>query len=108
ATAAAQCPGTKVISSRPWERGSFGENVQIHGDVAVVADVNDQTYCLLCSSGAVHTFRRVDGVWRHEERLFHSRISERDGFGAGTSLDGPDRFAASAPGEDVLEPGAGA
>ena len=108
AAAHGQCPGEKVISSRPWERGAFGRSVQIESDVAVVADPHDQTYCFLCGSGAVHTFRRVDGAWRHEALLFHSRISERDGFGGAISLDGPDRFAASAGGEDVLEPDAGA
>jgi hypothetical protein len=107
--ACGQCPGEKVASSRPWERASFGSTVQIKGDVAVVGDSSDQTFCTHpCNSGAVHTFRRTVAGWEHEAVLFHSRISGRDGFGVAVSMDGPDRFAASAPGEDVVEPDTGA
>src|SRR5690606_6356625 len=74
AMASAQCPSERVFSSRPWEGASFGNADQIEGGVAIVADRSDQTYCPVCSSGAVHAFRRREGQWRFEQTIFHSRI----------------------------------
>jgi hypothetical protein len=99
----AQCPQSRVVSPTPWERASFGHWVQVSGDVAVVADPADDSFCStpLCSSGAVHVFRKRGGEWQFDATLYHARISEYDAFGTAGSMDGPDRFAASAPAEDV-------
>jgi hypothetical protein len=97
--AQAQCPGELIHSPLRWHDAWFGGSVQLEGDVAVVGDRGDHTF--IGGSGAVHTYRLVEGVWKFESTVFHSRISERDGFGGAVALDGPDRFAASAGGEDA-------
>jgi hypothetical protein len=101
----AQCPGELIHAwPRLWHRADFGLAVEISGDVAVVPDDCDHTFCTTttCQNGAVHVFRSMAGSWEHEAILFHSRISEFDGFGGAVALDGPARFVATAPGEDLL------
>jgi hypothetical protein len=103
AAASGQCPGELIHSPLRWHDSSFGRSVQIADGVAVVGDSTDPTFCPAspCNSGAVHTYRLVDGVWRFDSTLFHSRISPKDGFGGAISMDGADRFAATAGGEDA-------
>jgi hypothetical protein len=98
-----QCEPQRVVSPARWDTASFGRAVQVCGDVAVVADPSDHAFCpvFTCASGAVHVFRRISGSWEREVTIYHSRVSERDVFGAAISMDGPSRFAAGAPGEDV-------
>src|SRR5690606_36350138 len=88
--APAQCPREMVHSPMLWLRAHFGASVEIKEDVAVVGDRGDHTFCptVACGSGAVHVYRRLDGAWELETTLFHSRISELDGFGRAISLDG--------------------
>src|SRR5690606_1985515 len=99
-----------VHSPMLWLRAHFGASVEIKEDVAVVGDRGDHTFCptVACGSGAVHVYRRLDGAWELETTLFHSRISELDGFGRAISLDGAGRFAATAMGEDAAGYAAGA
>jgi hypothetical protein len=99
-----QCEPQRVVSPAGWDTARFGGDVEVHDDVAVVSDPVDHTFCPVfeCSSGAVQVFRRLEGRWELDETIYHSRISEYDSFGAAISMDGPDRFAASAPGEDVV------
>ncbi|MFG0285567.1 MAG: GC-type dockerin domain-anchored protein [Phycisphaerales bacterium JB039] len=109
AAAAAQCPSQRVFSPTPWYNGNFGSSVAVEGDLAVIADVSDHTFCSIstCSSGAVHVFRRDGDRWNIEATLYSSAIAERDAFGASLALDGA-RFAAGSPGDDSAEPDAGA
>ena len=108
--ALAQCPPERLVAPVGWENGSFATRVQIEGDVVVVGEPSDHTFCpvFTCSSGAVHVFRRAGSEWSFEQTVFSSRISDRDGFGSGIAMDGPDRFAAGAPNEDAAGSDAGA
>jgi len=98
--ALAQCPPERVVSPTPWPASDFGYTVSLEGSVAVVGDPDD--------AGAVHVFRQRGSAWDREQTVFHSRIVDRDGFGAAVALDGRARFAASALRQDFGGERAGA
>jgi hypothetical protein len=71
----------------PADRVSFGSNVSVDGDAAVVGDYLETT-ALGTNVGAVYVFRRSAGTWALEARLGSLDPAQGEQFGRGLALDG--------------------
>ena len=71
----------------PADRNSFGSNVSVDGDAAVVGDYLETT-ALGTNVGAVYVFRRSAGTWALEARLESLDPAQGEQFGRGLALDG--------------------
>ena len=76
----------KLAANDASEFGSFGEDVSISGDVAIVgADGDDDNGP---ASGAVYIFERQDGTWTEVVKLTASDGESNDQFGNDVSISG--------------------
>ena len=71
----------------PANRTSFGSNVCVDGDTAVVGDYVETT-ALGTNVGAVYVFRRSAGTWALEARIGSFDPAQGEQFGRGLALDG--------------------
>jgi hypothetical protein len=71
----------------PADRNSFGTNLSVDGDTAVVGDYLETT-ALGTNVGAVYVFRRSAGTWTLEARLESLDPAQGEQFGRGLALDG--------------------
>ena len=76
------------------EFDEFGASVAIDGDVIVVGSPYDLNG--VNETGSVSVFRRVAGVWQHEQKLLSAVGDNGDSFGTSVAVSG-DRLAVGAP-----------
>jgi hypothetical protein len=79
----AESSESKLIASDGADYDTFGESVEINGDLAIIGSPGHQDY-----SGAAYIFRRNGNVWQEEAKLLANDGSAYDYFGTAVSISG--------------------
>ncbi len=92
---------SELVSKRTTEASSFGQNVALSGDTAVVGAYRDDIAG--ADSGAVYVFRRsLSGEWSEEALLVPRDSRPYDNVGQAIDIDG-NTIVFGAPGDDERE-----
>jgi len=78
--------GFKVLASDGDEQDSFGDNVAIDGDYAVIGALGDDDNG--DRSGSAYIFHREGAIWIEQEKLLASNGGFSDHFGSSVAIDG--------------------
>lgn len=81
---------TKLTATSPLQSARFGNATDIDGSVAIIGAVGDKSGpgSTGASSGAAYVFRRTDGSWNIEDKLWDNNATFGDRFGVAVSIRG--------------------